>query len=282
MIPVSIRALVLLAFAACSMPPAWAQTEAPAASGSVAAPEENAPQLLDDAVAVVNNQVILSSDIDFEMRVFRLLPIGRRGDFTRSKALERLTSRALIEQQILLEDPHGLDVLPKDVEDSLAELRENLPACRHRECATAAGWAAYLKTLGLTPDRVAEYWAHRMAVLRFIEERFRSGIRIAPEEIQKYYKEELVPKYSSNGDAPPLDKVSARIQEVLLQQRVNTLLNDWLKSLQEQGQVEILDPVLRAASKAESDPPNPASSSEPSPAGPAPSGSDSPQKGDKP
>jgi hypothetical protein len=35
-----------------------------------------------------------------------------------------------------------------------------------------------------------------------------------------------------------------------LQQRVTALLNDWLKSLQDQGQVEILDPVLAAATAA--------------------------------
>jgi peptidyl-prolyl cis-trans isomerase SurA len=216
------------------------------AQSEVAAASVEKQQLLDSVIAVVNNQVILTSDLDLEMRVFRLLPIGDRGDFTRPKALERLTTRALIEQQILQEDPHGLDILPKDVEDSLAELRQNLPACKLRDCTTASGWAAYLTTLGLNPDRVTEYWAHRMAVLRFIELRFRSGIRVTPEEIEKYYREELTPKYAKPGDAPALNKISPRIQEILLQQKVNALLGDWLKSLQDQGQVEILDPTLRA------------------------------------
>jgi hypothetical protein len=179
-----------------------------------------------------------------------LLPVGGRGeDFTPVKALERLTTRALIEQQIVQEDPHGLDVDPKEVADNLAELRQSLPACKRRDCISASGWSAYLATLGLTSDRINEYWARRMAVLRFIERRFRSGIRIAPEEIKKYYDESLLPQYSTPKDAPPLEKVSARIQEVLLQQQVNALLNDWLKSLQDQGQVEILDLALAAANE---------------------------------
>ena len=86
-----------------------------------------------------------------------------------------------------------------------------------------------------------------MAVLRFIEQRFRAGIRITPEEIQQYYRETLLPHYSNAADAPPLDRLSPRIQEILLQQQVNTLMNDWLKSLQDQGQVEVLDPSLRNA-----------------------------------
>jgi peptidyl-prolyl cis-trans isomerase SurA len=233
--------LVLLLVLGC----AFAVRPLRAQSQVVAAAAEK-PQFLDSVIAVVNNQVILASDLDLEMRIFRLLPLGDRGDFTRPKALERLTTRALIEQQILQEDPHGLDILPKDVEDSLAELRQNLPACKLRDCTTPAGWAAYLATLGLTPDRVTEYWARRMAVLRFIELRFRSGIRVTPQEIEQYYREQLMPKYSKPGDAPALDKISPRIQEVLLQQKVNALLGDWLKSLQDQGQVEILDPTLRA------------------------------------
>ena len=45
--------------------------------------------------------------------------------------------------------------------------------------------------------------------------------------------------------APPaLDSVSSRIEEILLQQHVNALLQDWLKSLRDQGNVIILDPAL--------------------------------------
>jgi hypothetical protein len=203
-------------------------------------------EMLESVVAVVNNQVILASDLELEMRIYHLLPIGRREDFTRAKALERLTTRALIEQQIVQEDPQGLEIAPKELEDSLTELKGNLPGCKSTDCSTEAGWRAYLKTLGLTPVRVSDYWQRRMAVLRFIEMRFRSGIRISPEEIQSYYKDTLVPKYPSPQDAPKLERISPRIQEILLQQKVNVLLNDWLKSLQDQGQVEILDPLLKA------------------------------------
>jgi len=209
--------------------------------------QSDAPaQPLDSVIAVVNGQVILASDLDLEMRVFRFLPVGDQDGFAPRQAMERLTTRALIEQQILQEDPHGLDVDPKDVAANLGDLRQNLPGCKRRDCATQKGWTAYLATFGLTPERLDEYWKQRMAVLGFIERRFRSGIRIAPEEIQKYYQETLLPQYPSAAEAPPLGKVSSRIQEVLLQQRVNALLNDWLKSLQDQGQVEILDQSLAA------------------------------------
>lgn len=216
---------------------------------SLAQPEEPSSdkpaQILDSVVAVVNHQVILASDLDLEMRIIHLLPSGSSTDFTPQSALQRLTTRALIEQQIVQEDPHGLEVSPKQLDDALAELRQSLPACKTRDCVSADGWAAYLATLKLTPEEVRDYWQHRMAVLRFIELRFRSGIRISQDEIQKYYNQTLLPQYAHPQDAPPLERISPRIQEILLEQQVNDLLTQWLKSLQDQGQVEILDPTLR-------------------------------------
>jgi hypothetical protein len=212
--------------------------QAPAASQ----PEET----LDRVIAVVNTQVILASDLDLEMRLSRLIPGGERRDSSEARALDRLTTRALIEQQILQEDPNGMTIAPAELAAGLAEMRQNLPACKQHECSTPEGWSAYLATLGLTPQRVETYWSNRMAVLRFIEQRFRAGIRIAPEEIKKYYDETMLPQYAKKEDAPPLDRIAPRIQEILLQQQVNTMLSDWLKSLQDQGQVEVLDPVLRA------------------------------------
>jgi hypothetical protein len=208
-----------------------------------------AVQPLDSVIAVVNNQVILASDLDLEMRVALLLPGSGGAGVTPVQALDRLTTRALIEQQIVQEDPQGLHVGSGEAAANLAELRQNLPGCKRRDCKTPAGWSAYLATLGLTPERLTDYWARRMAVLAFIERRFRSGIRIAPEEIENYYRETLLPQYPSPADAPPLDRVSQRIQEVLLQQQVNALLNDWLKSLQAQGEVEILDPSLATSAE---------------------------------
>jgi len=232
---------------------------APALCAQASNPQAQNPEtppvqatVLDSVIAVVNRQVILSSDLDLELRMMRLLPTRERSSPEVSEALDQLTTRALIEQQILLEDPRGLDVDPSQVQASLDELRRNLPACRRHDCSSPAGWSAYLATIGLIPRQVERYWSRRMAVLAFIERRFRSGIRIAPEEIEKYYRQTLLPQYPSPASAPTLDQVSARIQDLLLEQQVNALLDDWLKNLQTQGEVEILDPTLAASAEKKS------------------------------
>ena len=122
-----------------------------------------------------------------------------------------------------------------------------MPACVHLNCASEEGWKAFLAAHGLTPKRVESYLRHRIQILRFIEERFRQGIRIAPEEIETYYRETLLPQYAPGEEIPPLDEVAPRIQEILLERQVNVLFDDWLKNLRRQGDVEVLDPVARSS-----------------------------------
>jgi hypothetical protein len=209
-----------------------------------AAPPANTV-VLDRVVAVVNNQAILASDVDDEVRLAVLDPGGvGRGVLTPQRALEQLISRALIQQQIRQEDAQAAEPTQAEVDARLTEIRREVPACIHFNCASDQGWAAFLAAHGLTPQRVESYLRYRVQILRFIERRFRQGIRIAPEEIETYYRETLLPQYEPGEAIPPLDKVAPRIQEILLERQVNVLFDDWLRNLRRQGDVEVLDPSL--------------------------------------
>jgi hypothetical protein len=83
-----------------------------------------------------------------------------------------------------------------------------------------------------------------MLILSFIQSRFGSGVRITPAEISEYYNQTLVPQFNQRNVKPPaLATVSGRIEEILLQQRVSSLLLEWLQSLKSEGSVSILDPA---------------------------------------
>jgi hypothetical protein len=70
-------------------------------------------------------------------------------------------------------------------------------------------------------------------------------LRISKPDIEDYYNKTFVPQFKKeNLSAPSLASVSSRIEEILLQQHVNDLLQDWLKNLRDQGSVIILDPAL--------------------------------------
>ncbi|MGH9599680.1 MAG: peptidylprolyl isomerase [Terracidiphilus sp.] len=210
--------------------------------------QTSAPAVLDRVVAVVNRQAILLSDVDADIELSAIDPSeGGHGAPTPPRALEELISRALIQQQIRQEDLQSDSPTAAEVKARIGEIRRELPACVRADCATDAGWEAFLSAHHLTEARVEAYVRNRMEILSFIEERFRQGIEITRQQVETYYQKTLLPEYSPGETAPPLSQVSSRIQEILLQQQVNALFDTWLDSLRSQGDVEILDPALETA-----------------------------------
>jgi hypothetical protein len=208
------------------------------------------PVVLDRAVAVVNEHVILSSDLDDEIRLSVLDPneAGQSG-LTQQAALQQLISRALIEQQIRQEDMQAIEPSQQEVNDRLNQLRRQLPVCVRQNCASDAGWKTFLNSHRLTPQRVESYLRYRLEILSFIEQRFRQGIQISQLQIETYYHDKLLPQYAPGESIPPLDQVAPRIQEILLEQHVNMLFDNWLNNLRQQGDVEVLDPALAPAAE---------------------------------
>ena len=211
------------------------------ATGSTA-PGSAPGETIDRVIAIVNGDLILESDVDEERRFAAFQPLTEpAGRFTREQAIERLISRTLILQQAKLQQ--GNDVKAVDVSAQIAALRKDIPACKQYQCETDEGWNKFLAAQGFTAAELQERWAERMQVLGYIENRFRMGIRISPNEIKAYYDKTLLPEYAKrNATAPKLADISDRIQEILLQQQVSKLLQDWLKSLRAQGTVQIMKP----------------------------------------
>jgi peptidyl-prolyl cis-trans isomerase SurA len=197
------------------------------------------PEVLDHVVAVINGSVILESDVQEEMRLSVLQPFSDPGRNTPKKALQRLIDRDLILQQMRTAE-ELTPPSPEEVQKRIDELRLLLPECAQSHCETEAGWQAFLQSKGLTVKEVDAHWKQRMMILAFIQSRFGSGVRITPAQIEDYYHKVLVPQVKT---PPPLPTVSSRIEEILLQQRVSSLLLEWLQSLKGEGSVSILDPA---------------------------------------
>ena len=198
--------------------------------------------LVDQMIAVVNGDLVLESDVDEERRFMAFQPFREpMGKFSREQAIERLVDRALILQQAKLQPDDRVTI--DEAKAQLVEFRKTIPACKQYGCETDAGWTSFVIAQGFTPNELNERWRQRMEMLKFIELRFRMGIHITPEEIKAYYDKTLRPEYArQKATPPPVDSISERIQEVLLQQRVSSLLGDWLTSLKAQGTVRMMHP----------------------------------------
>jgi peptidyl-prolyl cis-trans isomerase SurA len=217
-------------------------------------PAARQPVELDHVVAMIGSNVLLQSDVEQEMDLSALEPLRvLPGRNTPDAALRRLIDRTLILEQ-MTQQQQPTTTPAADVAKSLAELKKQIPACEQAHCATQEGWQKFLRSNDLTEPEVEKRWSQRMAMLDFIDMRFRSGIRVSQDQIAAYYQKTLVPALEKdNQKAPPLADVSGRIREILLQQQVSGLFQDWLGSLRDQGNVQIVDPAYSAdlESKAE-------------------------------
>jgi len=197
--------------------------------------------LVDQVIGIVNGDLILESDVNEERRFEAFQPYGDTAGFSRVRIIERLVNRALILQQAKLNPDNK--VSDAEVEKQLNSLRKDIPACRQYQCVTDAGWNKFVASQGFTQQELLDRWKQRMEILKFIEMRFRMGIQITPAQIKSYYDKTLLPQFASkHAPAPKLSAISDRIQEILLQQQVSNLLQDWLKQLKAQGTVRMMRP----------------------------------------
>ena len=204
----------------------------------------NAGETLDRIVATVDRHPITRSDVEQEAR-FNHLTEGRDGQITQDDevaALERLVDRNLIADQVAV---FGVvPVTKEDMDARVAEMRKQLPGAE-----TDPGWHRLLSQYGLTDEEISSRVTQEIQMLRFIDLRFRSEVRVGPRAVQTYYDTKFVPemKKKSMAPPPPLDQVQDQIEAILREERVNALISDWLKTLRTQSRIQTFDPSLPLA-----------------------------------
>lgn len=196
-------------------------------------------QVVDRMVAVVNKHVILESELDQATRVEFLLqakPIEQLSQTDRLAVLERLIDRSLLEQQIV--GPAMLNPGPEDLAAKIKELREGLPGA-----GNDVRWKAILAGYGLTQQDVEDQLTSQFRILRFIDLRFRGLVQVDKDAISAYYQDQFLPEVRKrNVTEPKLSEVSDKIEQILAEQRIDGLLNNWLKTLRAQAHIERMLP----------------------------------------
>ncbi len=196
---------------------------------------------LDRVAAIVNGDLILESDVDAEQRFTAFQPFSEPRPVTRDRLIERLIDRDLILQQMALQPQPAIS--DAEVDAQLSTLRKSIPKCAADHCETQQGWETFVASQGFTLEEVRDRWRQRMQVLGYIEERFRMGIVISQPEIDDYYQKTMLPVYEKEKATPPAEaSIADRIGEIVLQQRVDVLLDDWLAALRAQGSVVVVKP----------------------------------------
>jgi hypothetical protein len=196
-----------------------------AASGTVCP----AAQTLDRVVASIGHVAITASDVEQEYRFERFLdaqwPAPPPNSATLASAREHLTYQEILTRE---ENP-----APADKAESEKAAAERLAALR-KEFAHPEDFLRALKDLGMTETEVLVRIAQQELMLRLIDQRLRPAASPSDDEVAGYYRSTFVPEFQKkNGGAaaPPLSEVDGQIREVLIQKRINELLDQWIEEL---------------------------------------------------
>jgi peptidyl-prolyl cis-trans isomerase SurA len=204
--------------------------------GTLSLPGAMAGEVIDRIVATVNGRIILQSDLDEALGYEALLnnrTLSQFSDDDRRSVLDRL-----IDQELLREQLKSADF--KHASEAEAAARVTDARKQYAKAATDAGWQAVLDQYHLREKDLLFHVQQQLDLMRLVDTRLRPTVQIDSKTIEAYYREKFVPQLRQSGSSElPLSDVSARIRELLTEQKVSELLISWLQTLRSEGNVRI-------------------------------------------
>jgi peptidyl-prolyl cis-trans isomerase SurA len=193
-------------------------------------------EVVDRIVATVNGRVILQSDLDEALCYDALLSGRSLTDFTdddRRATLDRLIDQELLREQMKSADfPHATDT---EVSARIADARKQYP-----QAVTDESWRSLLTRYHISEKELFAHVRQQVDVMRLVDARLRPAVQIDTKSIEAYYRDQFVPKLKQSGAFEvPLPEVSAKIRELLTEEKVSEMLVSWLQTLRSEGQVHI-------------------------------------------
>ncbi len=196
------------------------------------APIRGSAAVIDRLLAVVNGKVITAADVQMARDLNRLDSIGQPyQELTQPQELDRLIDMELLRQEL-----ESFPTPPPDqasVDKRVLEIRQRL--------ANQGGLESVLRRLGIEEQDLEAYIRMQLSIMRFVEARFRPFAGVSTEEIQAYYQQKLIPQLeASHAVVPPYEEVSAKIEEILREEKVTTAMEQWLRDARQRSRIEIL------------------------------------------
>ena len=189
--------------------------------------------IIDRIAVTLDSQVITESEVLLEIRL-TAFQNGTPPDFkpeAKRQAAGRLIEQKLIRKEIEVGryvQPNSADVDPmlKQIEAQRFHSPEEF---RHG-----------LETYRVSVEDLRAHLLWQLALLRFIDVRFRPGIQITEQDIQQYFDQKLpeLEKQAGPEQKIHLDDLRDKIQDALTDERVDQQLNDWLTETRKHMRIE--------------------------------------------
>lgn len=117
-----------------------------------------------------------------------------------------------------------------------------LAGLRKERFRTDAAYKAALQRYGISEDDLQAHLRWQLTVLQFIEERFRPGVLVRDQEIERYFQETFVKTAASGTTLTPA--VRRQIEEEIAGERVTEHFNAWLKQIRDQAKPRYIPGAL--------------------------------------
>ncbi|HVJ05556.1 MAG TPA: hypothetical protein VM578_07775 [Candidatus Saccharimonadales bacterium] len=192
-------------------------------------------EVVDRTIAIVNNHLVTWSDLDEQMR-FEALENGRAlkdlGEADRRTAFEHLVQYLILRDQMQGTIPAN----ESEVEARIAAVRAGTKDGRMDQA-----WVATLQRYGVSEAELSDLVKNQIEILKFTEFRVRPLVRASRKEVEEYYTNTLVPQVMAQGQSPePLERMTPKIRELLVEQKMNREIEKWLETLRKQSSVQLL------------------------------------------
>jgi len=188
-------------------------------------------EILDRIAVTVDDIVITERDITKHLRIAAFLneePVVLDAS-TKREAAERLVELTLVRREM---------EISRYPVPSAAEAEPRLERERDERFDSEDAFRAALAEYELDEDDLREGLRLQLTIEGFINFRFRPGITVTDEEVEHYYQDVQVPEARRRGEnAGTLDEDRDTIEEVLIRERVNEELDDWLAQAKESARV---------------------------------------------
>jgi hypothetical protein len=195
-------------------------------------------EVLDRVAIYSGTQVITELQLDEEMRVTALLnraPVVRTAEARRSAA-QRLLDQMLVEREMHL----SRYPLPgsADVDRYFDQIKQQF--------GTREAFEQALGRYDLSDAVLRAHLSLQLMMMRFIDYRFRPDVAISDMEITNYYEAHLRAWETDHRGAPTPSLTASReaIRNLLIEQRADEALDDWLQESRKQVHLVYLDRTL--------------------------------------
>ncbi len=190
--------------------------------------------VVDRIVARIEDDILTLSELR-ELGRFQQLANGASAP--RAMASDDELLKQLIDQWIVSTEASVAQFPHPSKEEVQAEV-----ARLTAQFGTADAYHARLKELELTPASVTRQVERQIYLARFLDYKLRPTAQVESADVEKYYREELVPALQKRGQkAPPMDNVEDQIRELLTQREISARVTKWLDDTRSRLKIDIVE-----------------------------------------